>query len=114
MLDGPIRCDQDQLAVAMSHFPCQVTYFPLKYLGIPLSIGKLPKTVLQPIVDQMADRVPTWKGGLMHRSGRLTLIKSTLAAMPVYTSIAMRLSKWLTNSMQKIMRSFLWSGTEVV
>jgi hypothetical protein len=63
--------------------------FPLKYLGI--SVHKLPKTTLQSLVDRVVDKVLIWKGGLMHRRGRLTLIKTTLSAILVYTSIRIKL-----------------------
>jgi hypothetical protein len=74
----PIRCDEAQIGLATSMFPCQLMEFPLKYLGIPLSVHKLSKTTLHPLADRVADKLPTWKGSLMHHSGRLKLIKSTL------------------------------------
>jgi hypothetical protein len=36
--------------------------FPIKYLGLPLLVSKPPKSALLTLVDQMADRLPTWKG----------------------------------------------------
>jgi hypothetical protein len=56
----------------------------MRYLGIPLSVTKLPKLVRQPLIDQVADRLPVWKGSLMNHASRLTLIKSTLSALLVY------------------------------
>jgi hypothetical protein len=46
-------------------FLCQVEEFPTSYLGMPLSLKKLPKAALQPLVDKMADKLPTWKGRLL-------------------------------------------------
>jgi hypothetical protein len=91
----PIRCAEDQIAISLQDFPCQLATFPIKYLGMPLSVSKLPKTALQPLVDRVADKLPAWHGCLMHRSGRLTLIKTTLSAIPVYTSISLCLPQWL-------------------
>jgi hypothetical protein len=68
----------------MSIFPYQLTGFPMRYLGIPLSVTKLPKLVRQPLIDQVVDRLPVWKGSLMNHASRLTLIKSTLSALLVY------------------------------
>jgi hypothetical protein len=58
---------------------------------MPLSVSKLPKSALQPLLDDMADRLPVWRGKLMHMSGRLTLIKMTSAVIPIYTVISFHL-----------------------
>jgi hypothetical protein len=110
----PIRCAEDQIAISLQEFPCQLATFPIKYLGMPLSVSKLPKTTLQPLVDRVADKLPALHGRLMHRSGRLTLIKTTLSAIPVYTSISLCLPQWLRKALQKVMKHFLWMGTEEV
>jgi hypothetical protein len=49
----------------------------------------------------------------MNRSGRLTLIKTTLSAIPLYTAFNAELPPGLTKSMNKLMKGFVWSGTEV-
>lgn len=91
-----------------------MTDFPIKYLGVPLSVKKLPKASLQPLVDKVADRLPVWKGRLMNRSGRLALIKSTLSAILVHIPINLKLDPWVLKALVKIMKAFLWSGTDVV
>lgn len=82
---SPIRCTEEDLAAVLEHFPCQVAQFPCKYLGIPLLIYKLSKADLQPLIDTIADRLPTWKAGLLNRSGRVLLTKVTLTAIPIHT-----------------------------
>jgi hypothetical protein len=49
----------------------------------------------------------------MNKTGRFTLIKTTLTAMPIYTPINLELQIWLLKGMTKLMKGFLWSGTEV-
>jgi hypothetical protein len=49
-----------------------------------------------------------------HQSGRLTLIKTTLAAMPVYSAISLELPPWLLKAFDKIMKGFLWTCTDEV
>lgn len=49
---APIRCQLEDLCQVQSTFPCIITDFPMKYLGIPLYVTKLPKTSLQPIIDK--------------------------------------------------------------
>jgi hypothetical protein len=77
-------------------------------------VRKLPKAALRPLVDRAADKLSAWKGSLMHHRGRLALIKSTLSAIPVYTSIGVGLQPWLIKVLEKIMKAFLWTGTEEV
>jgi hypothetical protein len=109
-----IRCSEEQTTMTTSFFPCQLVDFPLKYPGIPLFISMLLKTTLQPLLDRVKDKVPIWKGRFMHRSGRLTLIKTTMLAMPVYTSIIVGLPPWLLKAFQKVMHVFLWTRTDMV
>jgi hypothetical protein len=77
-------------------------------------VTKLPKSALQLLLDKVADKLPIWKGRLMHRSGRLALIKTTMTVVPVYTSISIGLPSWLLKQFQKLMRAFLWTGTDMV
>jgi hypothetical protein len=111
---APIRCSKDQVNMAVTIFPYQKVDFSIKHLGLPLSTSKLPKLALQPLADRVADKQPAWKGGLLHSSGRLTLIKMTLCVVPIYTSISVSLPGWLLKAIQRIMKAFLWSGTAVV
>jgi hypothetical protein len=111
---APIRCTSDQILVAAYAFPCQVMDFPIKYLGLPLSVKKLSRSVLQPLADKVVDKLPTWQGKLMHRSGRMVLIKTTMSSIPVYMSISIELPPWLLKCLIKLIKSFLWSGIDEV
>jgi hypothetical protein len=75
--------------------PLQAVQFPIKYLGI------------------LANKLSVWKGQLMHHSSCLALIKSTLAAMPVYLSISIGLPEWMHKALENIMKGFLWISTNV-
>jgi hypothetical protein len=104
---APIRCIGKQIQLAAIAFPCQVVTFLVMYLGIPLSVSKLLRSALIPLLDQAINKLPTWKGWLMHRSGHLALIKSTLSAIPIYSSIAFGWPPWMVKSMRKLMSTFL-------
>jgi hypothetical protein len=66
----PIQCSHNDLEVIQEHIPCHIEEFPIKYLGLPLSIKKLSKVQLQPLIDRLADLLPGWKADLMTRTGR--------------------------------------------
>jgi hypothetical protein len=46
-----IRCTEEQVELVVAAFPYQVVAFSVKYLGIPLSLTKLPKSALQSLLD---------------------------------------------------------------
>jgi hypothetical protein len=40
---APIQCSATDMETIQQHIPCQIEGFPLKYLGLPLSLKKLTK-----------------------------------------------------------------------
>lgn len=84
----PIFGYDDNLQAIQNVMPCQVIQFPIKYLGLPLSVKKIPKAHLQPMIDEVAARLPAWQGPLMPRSSRLVLIRTVLTSIPVYILMA--------------------------
>jgi hypothetical protein len=74
--------------------------------GSAFTVHKLSKADLQPMVDVVADRLPTWKGQLMSWSGQTVLIKVTLSAIPIHTSITIKVSPWICRAIDKL-RAFI-------
>ena len=70
----PIRCEENELATVQSLLPCGVAEFPYKYLGLPLTLKKLTKEQVQPIIDRIADQLPGWKAELMTKAGRMVQV----------------------------------------
>jgi hypothetical protein len=66
---SPIQCAQTDLDLIHENLPCRIEEFPIKYLGLPLSIKKLSKVQLQPLIDRLVDLLPGWKVDLMTRPG---------------------------------------------
>ena len=83
--------------------------FPITYLGIPLAIRKLRKNDMQPLIDKVAKRLPSWKSNLLNKAGRTVLIRCTLSAIPTHTALAVRISPWAIQCTDKIRRGFLWT-----
>jgi hypothetical protein len=46
-------------------------------------------------------------------SGRLILTRSTLCAIPVHISMATKIAPWAICVIEKLLRGFLWCGSEV-
>ena len=111
-LISPIQCDLEATVMLLTHFPGRIDPFPIHYLGIPLGLKKLSKTALQPLVDKVAKRLPSWKAGLLNRAGRTVLVKSTLSAIPTHTTLAISISPWVIKCVDSLRRGFLWSGAQ--
>jgi hypothetical protein len=110
----PIRCSDYDIASVQQAFLCRLQDFPTKYLGVPLSLSRLSRANEQAVVDAVAARIPTWKGGLLTKAGRKTLVQTTLSAIPVHVSICCALSPWAIGEIDKRRRAFLWAGMEAV
>jgi hypothetical protein len=56
----PIRCYNINLDDVLMGLPVIKTSFPLKYLGLPLSIWQLKNVDFQPLEDKMGGKLVTW------------------------------------------------------
>jgi hypothetical protein len=54
-----IGCTEEQIALVQHLLLCQLVQFLCKYLCIPLSVYQPKKADLEPLVDSVADRLPT-------------------------------------------------------
>ena len=57
---------------------------PMKYLGLPLGAKFKDKTIWNPILEEIEQRLAGWKRLYLSKGGRVTLIKSTLSNLPTY------------------------------
>jgi hypothetical protein len=57
----PINCSDEQISFVRSILSCSIVEFPYTYLGVPLSINRIPKVALQPLVDKVMRRLPPSK-----------------------------------------------------
>ena len=51
----PIQCAEEDMACIQDLLPYEVIDCPCKYLGLPLTIRKLIKEQVQPIIDRVVD-----------------------------------------------------------
>lgn len=106
----PIRCGDTEREFLQEQMACTIASFPCKYLWFPLSLRRLSKADLQPILDKIADALPSWKAALMATSGRLVLVWAVLTSIPIYLLIALDVPKYFIKAVDKFRRSFLWTG----
>ena len=57
---------------------CRVGTLPMTYLGVP--------SIWNPVLEKIKRKLAGWKKLYLSKSGRLTLLKSTLSSHPTYFS----------------------------
>jgi hypothetical protein len=109
----PICCDDIDTDTLLQPVGLQISMLPCTYLGMPLSLRRLRKIDIQALIDKIAARLGHWKGKLMSRTGRLTLLRAVLSAMPVFFMTAHPLSAWAVAQIDKLRRAWLWAAKDV-
>ena len=83
---------------------------PTTYLGLPLGVAHKSVTVWDGVEERMRKRLALWQRSYISKEDRVTLIKSTLASMPIYQMPLVRMPKVVVNRLENINREFLWGG----
>ncbi|RLM65542.1 uncharacterized protein C2845_PM16G03340 [Panicum miliaceum] len=109
----PIHVDETVLGTVTAAFTGKTSQFPCRYLGLPLRIGRARRADEQILIDKVGAKLPGWKGRLLNKAGRLTLVSSILSSIPTYHLTVFPLSKWAIKRIDRIRRNFLWRGEDV-
>lgn len=91
-------------------FNCQEGAWPIKYLGMPVSVDKLKVADWTLLEEKMEKKLAGWKGGALSIGGRVTLLNACLTATSVYHMSMNLLPKSNLIKLDKIRRRFLWRG----
>jgi len=89
---------------------CRVSSLPLKYLGLPLEASFKAKSIWDRVTEKIERRLASWKRMYLSKSGKVTLIKSTLSNLPTYFLSLFPLPTSIANCLEKLYRDFLWGG----
>ncbi|WJZ90143.1 hypothetical protein VitviT2T_009309 [Vitis vinifera] len=71
----------EELAVELG---CRLGALPTVYLGLPLGAHHKASSTWDGVEERMRRRLAQWKRQYISKGGRITLIKSTLASIPIY------------------------------
>lgn len=111
---APIRCSGIDLSAVLQCFPAVRSSFPMRYLGLPLSVHRLRRSDFQHLEDKIAGKLVTWQGKFITAAGRATLVKFVISAQATYHLTSLALPQGVMASIDKVRRAFLWAGTDKV
>lgn len=86
--------------------------FPDSYLGLPLGAKFKCTAVWTELLEKFRKRLALWKKRFLTKAGRLILIKTTLAALPVFFLSLFVVPCSVADTMERIIRNFLWGSGE--
>jgi hypothetical protein len=82
----------------------------IKYLGLPITIGANRRSLWVDIISKLKSKIAAWGGFWLTNAGKLILIKSQLAALPIYQSAFLLAPRAVTDQIKMLIRDFLWHG----
>ncbi|XP_057868067.2 uncharacterized protein LOC131075253 [Cryptomeria japonica] len=88
----------------------QIGTLPFVYLGIPLTVGRLPRSSWQQLLDKLRRKVSQWTHRWLSSAARLTLLKSVIQALPIYRCFVQAAPMYFLKEFDALSRQFLWSG----
>lgn len=110
----PIRCVDINLDQILQSFGGPIANFPLKYLGLPITLSRTKLVHLQFVLDRIRARLAGWKGKLMSIAGRRVLVRLVLSSLPTFAITALRVPKKFLKEVDKSRRRFLWAQAEEI
>ncbi|KAM6578849.1 hypothetical protein CsatB_030686 [Cannabis sativa] len=81
-----------------------------KFLGNPIIFNGRRSSDFDFVIEKISSRLEGWRANMLSQAGRMTLIKSVLASIPIYTMSTFLLPKKTTDSIDAIIRKFWWTG----
>ncbi|XP_028095880.1 uncharacterized protein LOC114295779 [Camellia sinensis] len=106
-------CNQELRASILNVASFTEGTLPVKYLGVPLITTKLRASDCKQLVDRITKRINSWTNKLLSYAGRAQLIQTILFSMQVFWSSLFILPKKVIKEIESLLRSFLWSSTDL-
>ncbi|XP_026383675.1 uncharacterized protein LOC113279185 [Papaver somniferum] len=91
---------------------CKTEILSFTYLGMPIGAHWSNTSVWEHVLIRMEQKLASWKKRQLNKAGRLILIKSCLASLPIYYLSLFHLPLSVEKRMIKIMRNFLWGAVQ--
>ncbi|XP_058742450.1 uncharacterized protein LOC131614936 [Vicia villosa] len=99
------------LDIATNFLACRLESKEFNFLGIKVGINPRRADAWRPLVESVRKRLNTWKSRF-NFGGRMTLLKSVLGSLPIFTLSICKAPKKVICEINKIQSNFLWGGVK--
>ncbi|MCH89771.1 LINE-1 reverse transcriptase like, partial [Trifolium medium] len=89
---------------------CKIGSFPFIYLGLPVGADPRLVSTWDLVVNSIEKRLFSWKNRYISLGGRVVLINSVLAAIPIFYLSFLKIPTKVIKAIVSIQRKFMWGG----
>ena len=89
---------------------CKVASILTSYMALPLCLGSAPQSLWNPVLERMEQKLASWKAKNLSFEGRITLIQTALANLPLYFLSIFNCPALVIKRIEKLQQEFLWQG----
>ncbi|GJX90174.1 RNA-directed DNA polymerase, eukaryota, reverse transcriptase zinc-binding domain protein [Tanacetum coccineum] len=97
---------KNEILMAM---PFREGTLPIRYLGVPLASRRIKASDCRVLIDAVKNRINDWRNKSLSFAGRLQLISSILSSLQVYWCSLFILAKLICETIDKMVKNFLWA-----
>jgi hypothetical protein len=99
---------------AASFLNCKLGSIPFIYLGLPVGANPRLASTWDSVVKTIENRLISWRNRYVSLGGRVVLINSVLASIPVFYLSFLKIPLKVRMAIVRIQRNFLWGGASGV
>ncbi|XP_058759278.1 uncharacterized protein LOC131632555 [Vicia villosa] len=103
-----INTSTDFLDVVAYVLSCKVEACNFTFLGIPIGANLRKHLTWVPLLNKMKKRLSGWKNHFLNLGGRITLLKSILCAISIFTMSFYKMPSRVVKELTSIQGKFLW------
>ncbi|GKA13692.1 RNA-directed DNA polymerase, eukaryota, partial [Tanacetum coccineum] len=103
---------RDIVIHSASSIGCDVLQTPFRYLGVSVGDRMTRYSAWDSSIQKIKSRLSKWKSKTLSVGGRLTLLKSVLGSVPLYTMSLYKAPKGILHEMESIRSNFFKGGDQ--
>lgn len=82
------------------------------YLGNPLFFSRSKTKTFNFLKEKVKSRLASWRNRLLSQAGRITLVKSVVNSMPLYSMSTFLLPVSVCHQLDSLAKIFIWNDKE--